>query len=326
MKRRMNWIGALAALVMLAGTAQAQAQAQFSQKGADQPGTRSAKSNCESEARRRGYTVLATGNYQQYRDGWSIDMRVRDSRGRETTGSCFVETRSGDVSLYGFGWGNDGGGTNNFEFNCASIDTKYRECQLPVDGKARLVKRYSEAKCEEGRGWGQRGDRVWVDHGCRAKFEVVRGGWGGGGGGGSNNGRIDCRSASGQYQQCRIDRGYIGRLERDYSNGRCSQNNWGSSDGVVWVRNGCQGRFVLERVNGGGWGGSGGSGNPGQQQRAEVQCRNEAQRRGMDVRRVSDARQVGAYWNVTVEGYYRGQQRRANCRYFPDSNRAEVAL
>ena len=54
--------------------------------------------------------MLATGNYQQYRDGWSIDMRVRDSRGRETTGSCFVETRSGDVSLYGFGWGNDGGG------------------------------------------------------------------------------------------------------------------------------------------------------------------------------------------------------------------------
>ena len=243
MSRARAWSGVIVAAVLALGAAGAGAQG-FSQKGADSPGTRSARSDCEGEARRRGYVVLATGNYQQYREGWSIDMRVRDSRGRESTGSCFVETGSGDVSLYGFAWGNDSGGSNSFEFNCASIDTKYRECQLPVDGRARVVKRFSEAKCDEGRGWGQRGDRVWVDHGCRARFEVVRGGSGGGSGG---NGRVDCRSQSGRYAECRIDRGYVGRLERDYSGGRCSQGNWGSSDGLVWVRNGCQGRFALQR-------------------------------------------------------------------------------
>ncbi len=295
------------------GAAGAGAQ-EFSQKGADAPATRSARSDCEGEARRRGYTVLATGNFRQFREGWSIDMRVRDNRGRETTGSCFVETRSGDVSLYGFSWGNDGGGSSSFQFNCASIDTKYRECQLPVDGRARVVKRFSEAKCEEGRSWGQRGDRVWVDRGCRARFEVVRGAGG--------NGRVDCRSQSGRYAECRIDRGYVGRLERDYSGGRCAQGNWGSSDGLVWVRNGCQGRFALERLNGGGNGG----GNPGQQQRAQTQCRNEARRRGMDVRDVADARLRGSYWETSVEGNYRGSPARALCRYYPDSNRVDLSL
>src|SRR5512141_614848 len=313
MNRARVWPGVVVVAMMQLGAAGADAQ-DFSQKGADSPGTRSAKSDCEGEARRRGYTVLATGNFRQYREGWSIDMRVRDSRGREATGNCFVETRSGDVSLYGFGWGNDGGGASSFQFNCASIDMKYRECQLPVDGRARVVKRWSDAKCEEGRSWGQRGDRVWVDRGCRARFEVVRGGGSGG------DGRVDCRSQSGRYTECRIDRGYVGRLERDYSGGRCAQGNWGSSDGLVWVRNGCQGRFALQRLYGGGKGDYG-SGNPGQQQRAETQCRNEARRRGMDVRSVADARLRGSYWETIVEGAYGGTSARALCRFYPDSNR-----
>jgi hypothetical protein len=315
MSRARAWTGAAVAVMLALGAAGADVQ-DFSQKGADSPATRSARSDCEGEARRRGYAVLATGNYRQYREGWSIDMRVRDGRGRESTGSCFVETRSGDVSLYGFGWGSDNGGANSFEFNCASIDTKYRECQLPVDGRARVVKRFSEAKCEEGRGWGQRGDRIWVDQGCRARFEVVRGGGSGG------NGRVDCRSQSRRYAECRIDRGYVGRLERDYSGGRCSQGNWGSSDGLVWVQNGCQGRFALQRLNGGGNDGA----NPGQQQRAETQCRNEARRRGMDVRNVANARPRGSYWETTVEGTYRGSSTRALCRYDPDSNRVDLSL
>jgi len=316
------WILGLAVGLLTGGfapaTVLAQAPTVFSQKGGDQPGTRSAKSDCEGEARRRGYTVIDTGNFKQYADGWSIDMRVRDSRGRESTGSCYVETRTGNVSLYGFGWGNEGGDSSSFEFNCASVDTKYRECQLPVDGQARLVKRYSDARCDEGYSWGQRGDRVWVDHGCRARFVVERGG-----GGGSGGGRVDCRPKSTQYSECRIDRGYIGRLERDYSSGRCTQYNWGTSDGVVWVRNGCQARFTLERISAGG---VSGSQSPGQQQRAETQCRNEARKRGMDVRSVAEPRWRGSYWDTTVEGYYRGGLTRATCRFYPDTNYTELSL
>ena len=152
---------------------------------ADSKQQRSAQSDCQRELARRGYTVVSTRNYQQYKDGWSLDLQGRDYRGRTSWGTCFVDTRSGDVSLSGFGWGGSGdwggGGNNNqpFTFYCASPDYKYRECQLPVNGRARMTKKKSDAPCVEGRDWGQRGDRVWIDHGCRGNFEVVRSGWGG---------------------------------------------------------------------------------------------------------------------------------------------------
>ena len=214
---------------------------------AAQGNQRSAQSDCTREVQRRGFTVLSTGNFQQSRDGWQIDIKARDHRGKVTNGTCFVETHTGDVSLYGFGWG--GGGTvDSFEFNCASRDDRYRECQLPIDGRARLVKRKSDAPCIEGSTWGQTGDRVWVKRGCRASFEVVRGGGGGGGG------------------------------------------------------------------------------NSGQQQRAEVQCRNAAQRQSITVSRVAPARQGGSYWFTTVDGTLGGQAVRADCRFYPSTNRAELSV
>jgi Protein of unknown function (DUF3011) len=214
-----------------------------------QAGQRSAQSDCTREVERRGFTVLSTGNFQQSRDGWQLDVRARDFRGRVTDGTCFVETRTGDVSLYGFGWGGSSA-PGSFEFTCASKDERYRECQLPIDGRARLVKRRSDAPCTEGRSWGQKGDRVWVDRGCRATFEVVRGGGGG----------------------------------------------------------------------------SGGGVNPGQRQRAEVQCRNEARRQNIDVSRVAPAEPRSSYWFTIVDGTLRGQAVRANCRFYPGSNRAELAV
>ena len=64
MSRARAWTGAAVAVMLALGTAGADAQ-DFSQKGADSPATRSARSDCEGEARRRGYAVLATGNYRQ---------------------------------------------------------------------------------------------------------------------------------------------------------------------------------------------------------------------------------------------------------------------
>jgi len=221
-------------------------------KQSNTPQSRSAQSYCVREANRRGFVVLDTRNFQQNRDGWSVDMRVRSARGQVTDGSCFVETRSGDVTLYGFGWGYDDDGDDRMQFNCASIDNKYRECQLPVNGRATLVKRQSHAACVEGRSWGQRGDRVWVDHGCRAVFEVTRFG----GGSGS---RLDCNSDGGRYRECAIGPGYFGRLLRDHSNGRCREGQtWGTRNGVIWVTSGCRGTF--ERMRGNSGGGSAGQG------------------------------------------------------------------
>lgn len=138
---------------------------------------RSVQNECQREVGRRGYTVLTTRNFHKDGDGWSLELQARDHKGRVTWGTCFVENRSGDVSLYGFGWGGSDAGST-FDFYCASPDFKYRECQLPVTGRARLVKKKSDASCVEARDWGQRNDRLWVDHGCRGDFQVVRQGGG----------------------------------------------------------------------------------------------------------------------------------------------------
>jgi hypothetical protein len=73
---------------------------------------------------------------------------------------------------------------------------------------------------------------------------------------------------------------------------------------------------------------SGGSGsdNSGQQQRAEVQCRNEAKRQNISVRYVAPARKRGSYWETTVDGTLRGQNVRGGCRFYPQSNRAELSF
>jgi hypothetical protein len=305
----------LAALVAVgpgsAGIAAAQAQLSAQ---------RSAQSDCEREAVRRGYVVISTRNYQQNKDGWSIDLQARDQAGRVSWGSCFVETRTGDVSLFGFGWGGSGAGSggNLLEFNCASVEGKYRECQLPVDGRARLIKQKSDAPCVQGQSWGQRGDRVWVDNGCRAKFEVSVGGAGGAGTGQY----IDCRSEQQRYRECALPRGYVGKLISDDSGGKCrNAGAWGTRDGLVWVNYGCKGRFETVRA---GTGGGGGGGNAGQQQRAEVQCRNQAAREGIAVRSVEPANLRGSYWETTVDGTRAGQRVRPICRFYPASNRAEL--
>lgn len=286
-------------------------------KQAPAPQTRSAQGDCVREANRRGYTVLDTGNFQQLNDGWSIDLRVRNQRGQVTNGSCFVETRTGDVNLYGFGWGYDDDGDDRMQFNCASVEKKYRECQLPVNGRAVLVKRLSDARCVEGQSWGQRGDRVWVAHGCRARFEVTRGGWGGGIGGGTNV--LDCNSDGGLYRECAIGAGYFGRLLRDNSNGRCRANStWGTRNGVIWVTAGCRGRFEKVRGN------SGGSGSSGRV-RAEQACVNEVQRRGGRILQQNAAVAMpGGYHMQLRVRMPKGETRNLGCTYSSQSGQVRL--
>ena len=40
---------------------------------------RSAQGDCVREVERRGFKVVSTGNFQQSRDGWQLDVRARDS-------------------------------------------------------------------------------------------------------------------------------------------------------------------------------------------------------------------------------------------------------
>ncbi|MCI0433819.1 MAG: DUF3011 domain-containing protein, partial [Gemmatimonadetes bacterium] len=123
--------------------------------------TRSAQGDCAREASRRGYQVQRTGDFRQIPDGWQMELTLRNPQGRSDDGICTVRTSTGQVSFTGFDFGGGGGDGGGARFDCLSDGGQYRECQLPVDGRARLVRRYSKAPCTEGYSWGQRGDRVW---------------------------------------------------------------------------------------------------------------------------------------------------------------------
>jgi hypothetical protein len=289
---------------------------------------KSAQSDCTREAQRRGYQVLSTRNYQYLRYGWSMDIEVRDARGRVQSGTCFVESKTGDVSLYGFGWGGSSGGGSDYEFSCASSDEHYRECQLPVDGRARLVKQRSDAPCIEGRSWGQRGDRVWVDRGCRARFTVEPRGGGWGGGQGQQRAQAACRSEAQNHGMNVQD---IGSAEWNQGGRYWAATVRGTYQGRRTTA-GCRwypDRQRTEMNLGNGWisGGSGWSGGGGNASQAERACLNEAQRQGYSVIKHESPYPTqsgyGMYLKVkragspAVEGY---------CRYLRNGGRVQLEV
>ncbi len=64
--------------------------------------------------------------------------------------------------------------TGNGSIRVESEDGRYRSRSIDTRGGVRLVKRLSDAPCVQGRSWGYDRNRIWVDRGCRAIFEVGR--------------------------------------------------------------------------------------------------------------------------------------------------------
>lgn len=158
---------------------------------------------------------------------------------------------------YGYG---DGG-----TLRCESDGGRYRRCNADTRGGVRLSRQLSSSSCIQGRSWGYDRSGVWVSEGCRAEFDLGRGGggWGGGGNGGWNGGGdvVRCESEGGRMRTCPIN-GNRARLQRQLSSSSCIEGqSWGSRPGEVWVSNGCRAEFVAGR--GGGWNGGGGGWNGG---------------------------------------------------------------
>jgi hypothetical protein len=72
------------------------------------------------------------------------------------------------------GYGYQGSGRDQF-VSCSSDDMHRHYC--PADtrrGGVQLVKQRSDSACRQGYSWGYDRSGIWVDHGCRADFQVVR--------------------------------------------------------------------------------------------------------------------------------------------------------
>ncbi|MFT3776789.1 MAG: DUF3011 domain-containing protein [Ottowia sp.] len=139
------------------------------------------------------------------------------------------------------GW--DQGGQERQEqlVRCESDNGSYRECRVPGRARIELVRQLSDSACVEGRTWGTRGDRVWVNRGCRAEFAAHGGAWSGGW-----DRSVICASEDQQTITCpwnsRADRP---RLLEQLSSAACREGqSWGTTrSGDIWVSRGCRGRF-----------------------------------------------------------------------------------
>lgn len=164
-------------------------------------------------------------------------------------------------SSYAQQYGNNRGGYdrggNGQEFECASVRNDYRECAVPGRGHAIIMRQISQNACVEGRTWGQRNGTVWVQKGCRARFQA-RSGYGNNRGNRWGNNQNNqwgnrgstrsflCESVNGRQNYCNANsRGEV-RFRRQVSKSACVEGRtWGIDRRGVWVAGGCRAEFEV---------------------------------------------------------------------------------
>ena len=132
---------------------------------------------------------------------------------------------------------------------CASGDMRRHWCQVDTRGGVTLVHQRSEAKCIQDRTWGIDNRGIWVDHGCRADFEIgaveSRDGAAGFRGWGESY-FIYCPSDDMERQWCPADARFGVRLIRQRSEAACIQDRtWGYGKRGIWVDRGCRADFQV---------------------------------------------------------------------------------
>jgi hypothetical protein len=164
----------------------------------------------------------------------------------------------------GPGWDRD------IDVRCASNGYQYNMCQVDTGrgSDVRLVNQVSKTRCVEGQTWGWNRAGIWVDQGCEGVFRVQRrwsgaeGGHHGGGGHPGNGGgwqpgpgwdqaiRVRCASNGFEYNMCQVDtgRGSKVTIAKQISKTRCMEGrNWGWNRAGIWVDQGCEAEFVVQR-------------------------------------------------------------------------------
>ncbi len=193
----------------------------------------------------------------------SDDMRRHycDTGGRPVT---LVQQRSESECREGYSWGQDnqgvwvdrgcradfqiqqirpvypGGAGAGAVVSCSSDDMRRHYCDTggrPVT----LLQRHSDSDCREGYSWGQDNQGLWVDHGCRADFQVQQIRRVGAG----NSEVITCSSDDMKRHYCETG-GRRATLVHQHSESKCSEGySWGQDSRGLWVDHGCRADFQL---------------------------------------------------------------------------------
>lgn len=148
--------------------------------------------------------------------------------------------------------------------SCDSNDMHRRVCRVDTTGGVQMVHQKSEAKCIQNRSWGYDEHGIWVDHGCRAEFEVGQAsavrehgadhdrgydadrdarrdgefrGWG-------DSYMVYCASDDMERVWCPADARFGVRLIRQRSQAACIEGQtWGYGKRGIWADRGCRADF-----------------------------------------------------------------------------------
>jgi Protein of unknown function (DUF3011) len=131
---------------------------------------------------RGGVQLIKQRSDSACREGYSWGS---DSRGIWVDHGCradfaIKEGRAGwdrdhdrDRDHDGYRGGDSGSGAGRV-VSCSSDDMHRHYCPADTRGGVQLIKQHSDSSCRQGRSWGYDQRGIWVDHGCRADFQVGR--------------------------------------------------------------------------------------------------------------------------------------------------------
>jgi len=121
---------------------------------------------CESDIQGKA-TMLRQRSGSPCREGYSWG---NDRRGIWVDHGCRADFSLSGRRTASFGMGN--GQPFASTVTCSS-NTGFRQlCDVDASGGVRLTRQISESACRIGYSWGYDRSGIWVDHGCRAEFEV----------------------------------------------------------------------------------------------------------------------------------------------------------
>jgi hypothetical protein len=141
---------------------------------------------------------------------------------------------------------------NSQVVTCESDDGRRHYCDADTRRGVLLSRQRSGSACEKGYSWGFDGRGIWVDHGCRADFQVNsaeqstnfdRGYRGGSNGAGQT---VTCSSEDGNRHYCDADIRRGVELIKQRSGSPCEQGrSWGYDARGIWVDRGCRADFQV---------------------------------------------------------------------------------
>ena len=139
------------------------------------------------------------------------------------------------------GWG------QTFTIFCASEGMERNFCPTDTHHGVRLARQRGETDCHYGRTWGYTARGIWVDHGCRADFEIGQAGWTAGG----EAQTIYCVSPLLGRHYCEANTSRGVRLLRQRSDADCVYGRtWGYDERGIWVEGGCRADFQTAHGDG----------------------------------------------------------------------------